>query len=65
MKSTNPTNVEMRRLMTMAFDAPVIRQLAFDDARAARRTSTRRGTTDQPRRRGESTRPSSRRIGAD
>lgn len=34
--STNPVNVEMRRLMTTAFDAPVIHELAFDYVRAQR-----------------------------
>ena len=36
MKSTNPINVEMRRLMTTAFDAPVIRELVFDYVRDRR-----------------------------
>jgi hypothetical protein len=40
MTSTNPVNVEMRRLMASALDAPVIIPLAFDYAQTERHMST-------------------------
>lgn len=40
MRSTNPVNVEMRRLMATALDAPVIYPLAFDYDQADHDTSS-------------------------